>query len=176
MVGILSLFVYSNNKIIKDLGKVNFDFENSGCTEEDNFLETKFIGFQTLSNGFSFLGCNAGGDWEHPVFFIIYYDGKSFRGYVPEKGNTFNKYTKTAFGSEGEFFDFEDEKNLVKQLKKIFPKEAKQIENHNWDNNSSFFSDEFIDELFDKYNINSENTIIDDVLIEEDIKNRIKLP
>lgn len=51
-----------------------------------------------MDNGFTFLGCAAGGDWEYPVHFAIYYDGKSLRGYVPRYCNSYNLKTKQAFG------------------------------------------------------------------------------
>lgn len=42
----------------------------------------------------------AGGDWELPVCFLIYWDGIKFRGHIPIKGNVFNPVSNTAFGSE----------------------------------------------------------------------------
>ena len=82
-------------KFEKDL-KVEFDFENFDCDDDD------LLGYHTLDNGLTFLGCSAGGDWETPVFFIIYFDGKKLRAYVPKKGNTWNKKTKQAYGNEEE--------------------------------------------------------------------------
>ena len=59
-----------------------------------------------LENNLPVLFVNAGGDWESPICFIIYWDGKSLRGYVPTKGNVFNKKTKAAYGNE---YDFDQE-------------------------------------------------------------------
>lgn len=91
------------SKVIKDLSKVKFDLENFGCSDEDDFLNASdILGFKVLSNGMPYLGCNAGGDWEHPLYFIIYWDGTSLRGYIPKDGNTYNTKYNTAFGSEEE--------------------------------------------------------------------------
>lgn len=97
-----------SEKILKDLSKVDFSFENYSCKETYGKYTDSMIGVHTTPKGLTFLGCNAGGDWEDPVFFILYWDGKSFRGYVPEAGNVYNKQTKSAFGNEDEERD-EDE-------------------------------------------------------------------
>jgi hypothetical protein len=91
------------SKVEKDLKKVDFDTEN---LDAEGFTLT---GFQTLDNGFTFLGIHAGGDWEQPIFFIIYWDGKELRGYIPEDGNVYNTKTKTAFGND----DITDAENLA---------------------------------------------------------------
>ncbi len=44
-------------------------------------------------------------------FFIIYWDGKEFRGYIPTKGNSFDRFRKIALGND----DDED----IKFLKKV---------------------------------------------------------
>ena len=107
-------FLYKT-KIIDDLRKINFDFENVSATGEGDSCcvcrgkrsgkdDLKGLwGFNTLPNGLSFLGIQAGGDWEIPVFFIIYWDGKRLRGYVPNNGNTFNEKTKAAYGNEQDY-------------------------------------------------------------------------
>lgn len=69
--------------------KVEFDLENYN-----------FEGYKTLSNGLTYLGCSAGGDWEYPVFFIVYWDGKKLRAYVPTEGNPWNTKTKQAYGND----------------------------------------------------------------------------
>lgn len=77
-------------KLGKDL-KVGFDYENF-----------EIVGYKTLANGLTYLECYAGGDWEHPVTFIIYWDGKKLRGYVPMEGNPWNTDTKQAYGNDEE--------------------------------------------------------------------------
>lgn len=89
--------IYNDSKISKDLAKIDFDYENLDVGDECYLSNT---GFNQLHNGFTYLLCAAGGDWEQPVGFIIYWDGKALRGYIPTLGNTFNLKHKCAFGSE----------------------------------------------------------------------------
>lgn len=84
------------DKLGADL-KVDFDFEN---WETNGGQRNVLMGYTTLSNGMTFLGMEAGGDWEYPVFFIIYWDGKKLRGYVPMEGNPWNTTTKQAYGND----------------------------------------------------------------------------
>jgi len=88
--------------LTKDL-KVEMDLENLECDpgDEPRGMDGA-LGFQTLSNGLTCLGCSAGGDWQVPVYFIIYWDGKKLRGYVPTKGNAWNTDSKEAYGDGGE--------------------------------------------------------------------------
>jgi hypothetical protein len=81
----------------KDLDKVNFSTEN---LEAGNSSVKDLVGYHMLSNGMPVLGISAGGDWEYPIFFCIYFDGKKLRAYIPEKGNTWNTDTKKAFGND----------------------------------------------------------------------------
>ncbi|AEO93613.1 gp354 [Bacillus phage G] len=88
-------------KISEDLDKIEFDFENTDC------LETENIG------DFYYMPVVAGGDWEHPVFFIIYFDDEdTVRAYIPEDGNVYNIKMKSAFGNheDEEKYDFVDGK------------------------------------------------------------------
>jgi hypothetical protein len=85
-----------NNMIIKDLSKVNFDWENCGCDLERDTP----CGFWTTAEGVPTLGCYAGGDWEDPVYFVLYPETKTkIRAYMPKAGNTWNVKNKTAWGS-----------------------------------------------------------------------------
>lgn len=86
----------NNSKIMKDLTKIDFTCENID-TERNN---GNLLGFQTLYSGFSFVGCIAHDDHELAVFFIIYWDGKAFRAYIPNNGNVYNTYNKSAFGAD----------------------------------------------------------------------------
>ena len=86
--------------VFKDF-KITFNFENCAYEENDGFLNYP-CGFETLENGLPVLFVNAGGDWECPVCFCIYWDEKKLRAYIPTDGNIFNKKEKCAYGSEDE--------------------------------------------------------------------------
>jgi hypothetical protein len=118
-------------QIEKDF-KVDVDFENVECGKQYEYLgydkeakrckyagqpkdtiENQLMGLNTRPSGLTFLGICAGGDWEIPVHFIIYWDGKKLRCYTPTKGNLWNTTTKTAYGN--------DEKADSANIKKRFP-------------------------------------------------------
>lgn len=105
-------FPFFNDQIEKDL-KIRFDWENY---TSPNDLDYKFVpaeelcGYHQLDNGLSFFGFAAGGDWEMPVFGIMYFDGKSLRIYIPEQGNVYNTDTKQAYGND----EVADAKNIEK--------------------------------------------------------------
>lgn len=99
--------------LIEHLGsdiKVDFDLENVSYSSGD-FGPEGLMGYHTLPNGFTFCGMCAGGDWEQPIFFCVYWDGKKLRGYVPKKGNPWNVTTKAAYGND----DGEDLKDARKR-------------------------------------------------------------
>jgi hypothetical protein len=100
-------------KVASDLKKVHFDFENFDY-ESENDERTSHLGPQQIDD-FVFIGCAAGGDWEFPVYFIVYLDqnGKTLRAYVPENGNAWNRTTKQAYGND----DVKDQKDMLKQYK-----------------------------------------------------------
>lgn len=101
-------------KLDKDL-KVEFDLENTDA-------EGDMCGYKTLKDtGMTYLGVTAGGDWEHPVFFVVYWDGKKIRGYVPTNGNPWNTTTKQAYGN--------DDAADLKDAKKRWPQEYVGVEN-----------------------------------------------
>lgn len=97
------------SKVDSDLNKVVFDMENNE-SEKDQYFGPKdnLMGVNTLDNGLTFAGFYAGGDWEYPLFFIVYYDGKSLRGYIPSYGNNYNVDFNTAFGSEEECDNYDE--------------------------------------------------------------------
>ena len=92
-----------HSRIFKDISKVDFSLENFMCRDigAPN-TSGNWEGFHTLPTGLAFLGCRAGGDWEYPVNFAIYYDGKDLRGYIPRYHNSYNLKTKAAFGNDYE--------------------------------------------------------------------------
>ena len=107
------------SKINDDLKKVNFDFENWNIGNADPSFErypsdhSGFcnypVGYETLPNGLPVLFVNAGGDWECPICFCIYWDGKTLRAYIPDEGNFWNRKEKCAYGSEAEPTEEDDE-------------------------------------------------------------------
>jgi len=104
--------------IDKDLSKINFSMENWDIGNASHNYEkypsdhNGFVGypcgFKVLENGMPVLFVNAGGDWEYPICFCIYWDGKKLRAYIPSEGNVYNKEQKCAFGSEEEMEDYEE--------------------------------------------------------------------
>ena len=163
-----------HSKIKKDLSKIIFDKENFTFKEgEFGCTLPNILGFHTLENGFSFLGGMAGGDWEYPLFFIIYWDGKSLRGYIPTYGNSFNVDFKSAFGSEMESDNAEDiydkkykeeEDKLIEKLKK----QKRKVEFHSYELISDVYVMRYGVEDYTDVEINEEAVI-------EDITSRIIL-
>lgn len=84
----------------------------------------KYLGIHTINN-FTFCGVKTGGDWEHPVFVILYWDGSDIRAYIPKRGNAVNMDTMTAFGSESDTLEnlcWHTEDLLSERGKKILAK------------------------------------------------------
>jgi len=99
--------IYQKSVAHDDIAKVQFDGENWD-DDSTHGLFAEVLGTRTLPNGLTYHGVSAGGDWEFPVFFILYFDGKNIRGYVPKDGNTWNYKTKSAFGNEDDDGDEDD--------------------------------------------------------------------
>lgn len=83
------------NTLVDDISKIDYDTENLGAEGKVESI-----------NGLTYLKCYAGGDWEDPIMFFIYWDGSKFRGYIPTYGNAYNRKYKRAFGN-GEEQDVE---------------------------------------------------------------------
>ena len=81
-------YIHRTGKFGDDIKKIEFDFENVGV---EQYITTP---------GYDFCLLYAGGDWEVPVLFALYYDGKNIRGYVPSEGNVYNRSNKKAFGND----------------------------------------------------------------------------
>lgn len=62
-----------------------------------------------MGSDLQFLVFKAGGDWETPVYMILYWDGREIRGYIPEEGNTFKASTRMAYGNDDD--DDDDDEN-----------------------------------------------------------------
>lgn len=104
----VSLLEIAAPEAYKDIQKVQFDWENWTAKENEGFNGAENLtGFHILPNGLSYLGVVSGGDWELPIFFVLYFDGKKIRGYIPESWNPWNHKTKQAYGND-ESADEED--------------------------------------------------------------------
>lgn len=127
----------------KDI-KVSFDTENHQPDKSDGEIgpASSLLGYHQLANGMHFFGMSAGGDWEYPVFFIVYWDGKKLRGYVPTDGNPWNTDTNEAYGND-------EEKDLV-NVKKRQPIWASDAEE--WDDGLAdwFNADEVIKDITER--------------------------
>ena len=96
--------------VIGDLEAVQFDTENREWQKKEAYEGFEAVtGFNTTPGGLTYLGVAAGGDWECPLLYVLYWDGQELRGYVPRGGNTWNTDTMTAYGSEGDKLDSEEE-------------------------------------------------------------------
>ena len=106
--------------LVKDF-KVDFDVENidfSCFPEGDSFLGVRCLDYKSVQLPFAI--CRASGDWQFPIYFVVYISpADKFRAYIPKNGNTYNFDTKTAFGEDEE----SDNKFIKKWLKKNFPEE-----------------------------------------------------
>lgn len=86
--------------------KIMFDYENVEEVESG-----------TLSCGVPWILYYAGGDWEEPVYFFLYPDGKTGnpRMYIPTRGNIFHKGLKVAYGSIEEKIPELDHDEMLKE-------------------------------------------------------------
>lgn len=75
--------------------KLDHDFE-----KYDNSWENREVHSCGLTpSGIPYIELETRGDWEQYMCSYIYYDGKNFRGYIPERGNCVNRFAKAAFGN-----------------------------------------------------------------------------
>ena len=94
-------FTRITDKVIEnDLRKVSFGNEN---------VDGK--GFKQITEDFVCFLVEAFGDWEVPMYFILYWDGKELRGYIPTEGNPWNTDEKAAYGNNES-----DEQNAMKRF------------------------------------------------------------
>jgi len=117
--------------LVEKLGddlKVEFDLENVAYSAKD-FGPKALMGYHTEANGLTYCGFCAGGDWEFPVFFLVYWDGKKLRGYVPTEGNPWNATTKQAYGNDED----KDGKDAHKRWPDKFEKGPVEVHSFNHD-------------------------------------------
>lgn len=104
METIITYGIREDSTIHSDLKKIDFNRENLTITPDIYFegfnarQAEEWLGIHEW-DGLTVLGCLGGGDWEHPTAFVVYFDGKKFRGYVPTNGNSFDLASKAAIGS-----------------------------------------------------------------------------
>ena len=91
--------------IAEGLDAVEFTLENGECDPDSPGSEHwgTLIGPRRFGK-LAGVGCYGGGDWEYPIFFVVYLDAdrKTLRSYVPKDGNVWNYTTKAAFGNNEE--------------------------------------------------------------------------
>lgn len=115
--------------VTDDIAKVDFDTENITL---DGVSALKYpIGYRTLDNGMIALFASAGGDSQLPVCFVIYFDGKKLRGYVPTKGNVWHYSEKRAYTNDEITHDvlkLSDENLLIQDvMNRIQPASEKNV-------------------------------------------------
>lgn len=94
------MYIFDFNKYLY----VKFDFENIMLDPRSfcNLNEKSLVGFRTIKIDniiIPYLGVIAGGDWEVPVFFIIYEHDNELEALIPQNGNTYNTETLEAYGN-----------------------------------------------------------------------------
>lgn len=110
-----------SGRLQKDLGKVNFDWENFTYFGDDHGYCGYPFGYMELKPGFHVYFVNAGGDWEYPICFCFYW-ADELRAYIPKEGNAWNKAEKCAYGSEDdaeydkEHDDEVDEEKIIEDI------------------------------------------------------------
>lgn len=78
------------SKFMKDFEVLDVDIEN---------LEVG--GVEKTESGVEYIILFVGGDWEHPVNYIVYFDrDENLRCYLPKSGNLFNIDTMYALGND----------------------------------------------------------------------------
>ncbi len=119
-----SRYPYSlRGNIVKDLHKVEFDFENYSVFEDID--QESLLGYHEISPGFHTFFAWAGGDWEYPVSFIFYFYNNEIRAYIPRDGNIWDKICKCAFNNEEARHMKQDNQKIIKDiLKRIKLKEC----------------------------------------------------
>lgn len=151
-----------HESVLANDNKLNVSCENIDIDEQEDNL----LGFHTLSNGFTFFGYTAGGDWGVPVFMIVYWDGKKLRGYTPTGGNLINTDWNCALGDESVWGDEE----RAQKVRAKYKKAGMSVQDDLWD---------FMESAGELY-CSKYNTCMDDVehnwtVIRQDIESRIVL-
>ncbi len=106
---------FSSTTIInKDLEKVEFSWENITLFDDTTGFAKYPAGYYEMDKDFHVFFMNAGGDWEYPVCFLLYWSGKELRGYIPVDGNVYDKKNKIAYGNEE--WETEEEEDAAENI------------------------------------------------------------
>lgn len=111
-------YPYEMPKEIRKDFKIDFDFENYTDFNDTNGFSDYPVGYKELADGFHVFFVNAGGDWEYPICFIIYWGhNKKLRAYIPKDGNAWHRKEKCAYGSNdsGEYDEIKAEKEVSEE-------------------------------------------------------------
>lgn len=115
---VLKILVTECESVRADFSAINVDTGNIACSNDsffgDNVVGSPMLGLQSASDGYTFFGFECGGDWEYPIFGIIYYDGAKLRAYIPSCGNVVNLDFHCALGSEK--IDWDNEIKVQKYM------------------------------------------------------------
>lgn len=177
---------YELQEIIQNDLKYQFDFENETYDpynppiifgDTSTMIGKHLVGYNTLPNGLTFLGIQAGGDWEDPVFFIVYYDGNKMRAYIPTYGNMVNQDFKTAFGSEQNRCPVTFTQKQITDYKNVGINLSKTTYDTSQLNDFALlekeFNEEFSEAYFRKYGLNQNTVGFNWDAIKTDIMSRI---
>lgn len=105
------------NKLERDF-KVQFDLENQCEFKETDFSVADKEGYIQINGTWMYIGW-AGGDWENPVYFVLYLSPKGkLRAYIPNEGNCYNKKYMMAYGNNDDDDDVirEDFDVMIKNI------------------------------------------------------------
>jgi len=98
-----------------DLDWLEFDSENTDYDGTDWATPLRgLLGFQCI-DALNFFGICSGGDWEVPVYYILYHDGVHVRGYIPHEGNPYNDDVNRAYGNVENIGEFDDNGKWIAQ-------------------------------------------------------------
>lgn len=152
-------------KIEKDLRKVNFSTENIDGNPWGGIYD-RIMDYNVIpGTELAVLGISAGGDWQFPVWFCLYYSGTDLRGYVPKNGNAWNHKAKCALGDN--YIDYDSTDNEWKNSDAKFAMDLKlfDVEPFGSEEERKKFYIDHQDEIGD--------ALVDINKIIEDIKTRI---
>lgn len=90
---------------------VTFDTENAGVVRRLGVVQ---------HNDTAWVPCFAGGDWETPINFAIYWDGDALQVYFPTEYTAYNRKSMEAFGN-GDDDDLYDLDEIIQHLIAAFP-------------------------------------------------------